>query len=66
MEYAFGVRVLLVVTALLAAIIVGMATGLLARLGGAKLPACILCSGASVGATMTMLVLVMSALGVLE
>lgn len=65
MGFSLGVRLLSVVAALLAAIIVGMAAGVLAYLDGAKLPACILRGGASVGATMTVLVLVMAALGVL-
>ncbi|MFI0226055.1 hypothetical protein [Streptomyces lydicus] len=65
MGLSLGVRLLFIVAALLAAIIVGMTAGVLTYLGGAKLPVCILRGGASVAATMTILVLVMTGLGVL-
>ncbi|WP_079176411.1 hypothetical protein [Streptomyces sp. MUSC 14] len=65
MGFSFSVRVLVVGVALLTAVIVGMVAGMLAHLDGAKVPACIMRGGASVGATMTVLVLVMVALGVL-
>ncbi|MFC9736645.1 hypothetical protein ACFVKC_01850 [Streptomyces noursei] len=65
MQFSFGMRVLTVVAALFAAIIVGMVAGVLAYLDGAKVPACIMRGGASVGAAMSVFVVVMVALGVL-
>ncbi len=65
MRFSFSVRVLVVVVMLLAAVIVGLVAGLLAHLDGARVPACIMRGGASAGTMMTVLVVVMVALGVL-
>lgn len=65
MRLSFGVKLLLVTMAALVAVIVGMAAGILARLDGARTPACITRGGASFGVALTLLVLVLSSLGAL-
>jgi len=61
----FGVKLLLITTAALVAVIVGLAAGILARFDGARTPACITRGGASFGVALTLLVLVLSNLGAL-
>ncbi|TJZ56956.1 hypothetical protein FCH28_05585 [Streptomyces piniterrae] len=65
MELSFGVRLLLVLAAALAAIVVGMTAGLLARLDGASAPACVTRGSAAFGISLTLMVLVLTSLGVL-
>ncbi|MFC5724007.1 hypothetical protein ACFP1Z_27955 [Streptomyces gamaensis] len=63
MGLSFGVRLLLVLATALAAIIVGMVTGLLARWDGASLPTCIMRGSAAVGVALTLLLAVLGSLG---
>ncbi|WP_030372872.1 hypothetical protein [Streptomyces rimosus] len=65
MGLSFGVKVLLVLAAALLAIIVAMAAGILARLDGARLAACVMRGGATFGVSLTLLILVLSSLGAL-
>ncbi|MFG2228064.1 hypothetical protein [Streptomyces sp. NPDC048644] len=65
MGLSFGVRLLLVLAAALAAVIIGMMTVMLAHWDGARTPACIMRGGAAFGIAMTLMVLVLTSLGAL-
>ncbi|MEX2975209.1 hypothetical protein [Streptomyces sp. C184] len=65
MGLSFSVRLLLVLAAALAAIIVGMTAGLLARWDGARVPACIARGGGAFGLSLTLMMLVLTSLGAL-
>ncbi|GAA0434917.1 hypothetical protein [Streptomyces luteireticuli] len=62
-ELSFSVKLLLVLTAALMSGTVGMVAGLLGRLDGDGLPACVARSGAVFGTTLTLLLLVLNSLG---
>ncbi|MCZ4097296.1 MULTISPECIES: hypothetical protein [unclassified Streptomyces] len=65
MGLSIGVRLLLVLAATLVAVIVGMLAGLLAYLDSSRLPAVITRGGAAAGVSLTLLLLMLSSLGVL-
>ncbi|MCZ1009597.1 hypothetical protein [Streptomyces lydicus] len=62
MGLPFYARLLLVLTAVLAAVTVGMLAGLLARWDGARTMACIRGGSASAGAVLTLFLLVLTSL----
>ncbi|MEU7149748.1 hypothetical protein AB0B15_17190 [Streptomyces sp. NPDC045456] len=63
MGFSFGVRLLLVLVAVLLAVIVGLAAGVLAHMDEARLPACIARAAAACGVALTLFLLVLSSLG---
>ncbi|MEF3112396.1 hypothetical protein [Streptomyces chrestomyceticus] len=65
MRFSFGIRLLLVLMALLLAVIVGLAAGVLAHADGARLPACIARAAAACGVALTLFLLVLTSLGAL-
>jgi hypothetical protein len=60
-----GVQVLLVLVALLIGVIAALLAGLLSRIGGAHLTAAILRGGVAFGGTVTFVMMLMNAIGLL-
>jgi ABC-type dipeptide/oligopeptide/nickel transport system permease component len=63
---SFSVRLLLVLTAALMAVIVGLLAGVLAHLEEMRAPSCIVRGAAACGIALTLFVLVLSSLGALS
>ncbi|MFJ8384762.1 hypothetical protein ACIQ9Q_09660 [Streptomyces sp. NPDC094438] len=64
MGLSFSVKLLLVLAAALVSVIVGMLAGILARLDGNQMPARITRGTVAFGGSLTLLLLVLSSLGV--
>ncbi|RSO33812.1 hypothetical protein DMH15_21565 [Streptomyces sp. WAC 06725] len=66
MGTSFGIRLLLVLVALLLAVIVGLAAGVLAHMDETRLPACVARAATACGVALTLFLLVLSSLGLLS
>ena len=65
LHLSFSVRLLLVLTAALLAVIMGLLAGILAHLEGMRAPSCIVRGGTACGVALTLFIVVLSSLGAL-